>query len=189
MKNPTSKSQVYLNEELSHEYFLWLRSLITDDEHNTLIRHLHRRPFEWIIDNDDNRAYDGIALRDMFVDQTQYNQREYPEGDCSILEMLIGVAIRINDILIETEGEEKIACWFWEIIGNLGLIKFTDDCLFELGGLIKIDQILDRFLGRKYNRNGEGGLFPLKNPEVDQRDVEIWYQMSEYLVENYSEED
>lgn len=176
-----------MNEELSHEYYLWLCSLISDDEHHTLIRHLHRRPFEWIIENDDNRAYDGTALRDMFVDQTQYNQHEYPEGDCSILEMLIGVAIRINDILIETDGEEQIACWFWEIVGNLDLIKFTDDALFDNGGIAQIDKILDIFLERKYEKNGVGGLFPLDNPELDQRDVEIWYQMSEYLVENYEE--
>ena len=33
--------------------------------------------------------------------------------------------------------------------------------------------------------NGTGGLFPLKRPRVNQRRVEVWYQMSEYLMENY----
>ena len=38
---------------------------------------------------------------------------------------------------------------------------------------------------RRYKRSGEGGLFPLKNAAKDQRKVEIWYQLSSYLLENY----
>ena len=40
-------------------------------------------------------------------------------------------------------------------------------------------------LAREYSDNGHGGLFPLKNPKKDQRKVEIWYQMTEYINENY----
>jgi hypothetical protein len=33
--------------------------------------------------------------------------------------------------------------------------------------------------------NGTGGLFPLKMPKVNQRRVEIWYQMSAFIEENF----
>jgi hypothetical protein len=45
---------------------------------------------------------------------------------------------------------------------------------------------IDRFLSRKYDYNGVGGIFPLrKGASEDQRNVEIWYQMQSYLMENY----
>jgi hypothetical protein len=32
--------------------------------------------------------------------------------------------------------------------------------------------------------DGSGGLFPLKNPQQNQRTTEIWYQMNAWLMEN-----
>jgi hypothetical protein len=44
-----------------------------------------------------------------------------------------------------------------------------------------IEDILDIFVERKYDPNGYGGLFPLRCPKHDQREIEIWYQFNEYL--------
>ena len=41
--------------------------------------------------------------------------------------------------------------------------------------------IIKRFLERAYNRSGRGGLFPIKRVLKDQRRVEIWYQMMDYI--------
>jgi hypothetical protein len=37
---------------------------------------------------------------------------------------------------------------------------------------------------RTYDRRGHGGLFPLQRSNRDQRRVEIWYQLSEYLLQD-----
>jgi hypothetical protein len=49
-----------------------------------------------------------------------------------------------------------------------------------------VNQILTNLVERTYQKNGKGGLFPLKQPAKDQRRVEIWYQMAAYLNENYN---
>jgi hypothetical protein len=36
---------------------------------------------------------------------------------------------------------------------------------------------------RYYQPNGHGGFFPLENPQDDQRHVELWYQLNEYVME------
>ncbi len=73
--------------------------------------------------------------------------------------------------------------------------------IFEIGSLDQVDMILDRMVERTYKRNGEGGLFPLRGPKCcgdvlieegvyplrDQRGVEIWYQMCDWMLENYME--
>jgi hypothetical protein len=40
---------------------------------------------------------------------------------------------------------------------------------------------MERCVWRTYEPNGVGGFFPLENPNEDQREVELWYQMSAYV--------
>ena len=47
-----------------------------------------------------------------------------------------------------------------------------------------VDSVIDRFLDREYESNGEGGLFTVKHTNRDLRTVEIWCQMCWYLDEN-----
>ena len=47
----------------------------------------------------------------------------------------------------------------------------------------EVDYVIDRFLKRRYDRDGKGGLFTVKNPDRDMRGVDIWYQMCFYLRE------
>ncbi|MGE5418510.1 MAG: hypothetical protein ACM3N1_00240, partial [Accumulibacter sp.] len=89
------------------------------------------------------------------------------------------------DITAEPRQKDKTFRWFWELMENVGLNKFTDDDYFDMGGTLKINHILGTVLGRTYKRNGEGGLFPIKKTIKDQKKIEIWYQMCEYLNENY----
>ena len=43
------------------------------------------------------------------------------------------------------------------------------------------DDVITRFLNRRYKRNGEGGLFTVEHCKSDLRSAEIWYQMCWYL--------
>jgi hypothetical protein len=62
----------------------------------------------------------------------------------------------------------------------LGLEDFNDAFLTDTD---LIEDILDQFIWRTYDYNCNGGLFPLDDPKDDQRNVEIWYQFANYLVD------
>ena len=182
-------------KEIKEEYFVWLVNKIKGQEHWCLLRHLHETPFHWqktkATSNDENRAFDGQALRDRFLYETNYTgySYNYPEEECSVFEMLVALAFRINDILIEIEEEDQMARWFWELLENLGIDIFNDWVYFEKDNPTKIEDIIAKWMDRKYDKNGTGGIFPRKDAPKDQRKVEIWYQMSGYLIENYQLED
>ena len=127
-------------------------------------------------------------LRDIFSDE--FANREWDESydsPCSVLEILVSVANRMEDILYDPKNGNRALKWLWTLICNLGLDIFTDAVYKSDPGsfMQEIDDILEKFIGRTYDRKGQGGLFPLKKPRKDQREVEIWYQMQEYLDENF----
>lgn len=169
-------------QTLDEQYFLWLLKLINQDHksaHIILFEQMYKKPFEWYIPNDDNRAEDGRLLReDFLVEEGLFADESWIELDCSILELVIALSNRLS---FETDIDPKI--WFWELIGNLGLAEYAN--LERIRASIKeINVILNTLNKREYEEDGYGGLFPLRNPGRDQRRVEIWYQMSAYLLEN-----
>lgn len=177
-------------ESIRSDYFQWLCSLVMIDEPDhsywILAKIMHRTEFFWTVPNDDNRAEDGKRLRAIYAEETGLSDVCYLEGPCSILEMLIGLAIRIEDTLSDPEIGNRTVNWFWEMIENLGIDKYDDEHYADLRGDIHIEKTLTIMLERTYQRSGKGGLFPLKRAKKDQRKVEIWYQMMIYLEENYS---
>lgn len=140
---------------------------------------LFQKEFTWFIPNDDNRVVDGQELREQFLDETAagFDDSWMNEG-CSFLEMLIALSRRCA---FETDDEPFE--WLWVLIDNLGLRPFVDEN-FDEDYRVDVDIILDRVVNRTYDPDGRGGLFPLKRAEEDQRQIEIWYQMSAYLREN-----
>jgi|WetSurMetagenome_2_1015567.scaffolds.fasta_scaffold255473_2 hypothetical protein len=166
-------------------YFIWLRDLVEGEPDHKLtkfIHSLHQKEFKSIFPNDDNRAEDGKKLReDYFYGVLEV---DYPvwNDPCTILEMMIALAKRIEYIMAD-DLEDQTAMWFWEMVENLGLEAFeNDDPNIDYKKHMN-DQILNSFQERKYQRNGRGGLFPLKRTKLDQREVELWYQMQAYIQE------
>ena len=136
-----------------------------------------RKEFVWFVPNDDNRLEDGRLLRFDFIAEEELDvEREWIEQGCSFLEMLVALVTRLTF----EDGTPKNA-WFMELLNNLGLTECTDA---EPYPPADIEDILDRVIWRTYRANGRGGLFPLRRPKQDQREVEIWYQLSAYLIEN-----
>lgn len=175
------------NGTLDDLYFEWLYSKIGAVRNRnparsywSLAKHLYTKPFEWTIPNDDNREADGLDLRNEFQVEAQILEvsHYWRELDCSVLEMLVALSRRVA---FESSGEP--GDWFWKFLENLGLRQFTDDN-YRDEVLQDIENIVDRFVQRKYEWNGVGGLFPLDYPHKDQREVELWYQMSSYLAEH-----
>lgn len=174
-----------MDDTLEEQYFRWLYHQIDDSESENpaetywkLARQLHEKEFVWIIPHDDNRIEDGRELRYTFAYETE--QRLTPEWHSfpvSVLEVLIGLSHRLSFQLDETPQY-----WFWKLIWNLDLSRCTDK-RYPPAVRRGVDEILDRVIWRTYEYSGEGGLFPLDDPHEDQRRVELWDQMSAYVIE------
>lgn len=151
-----------------------------------LLRRLHEIDFYSLVPNDDNRGEDGIVLRDTYLDHNRggFNP-EMNDKPCSVLEMLIGLSYRLEFETAQSRWEKTPKTWFWILIENLGLDFRSCRHISRAAYAEKIDEVVHNLLERHYKGNGEGGLFPLKHPKKDQRRVEIWYQMSAYIIENY----
>jgi hypothetical protein len=177
------------------DYFLWLVNIIEVEgsEHycTEFLWTLFRREFYWSVPNDNNRAEDGKKLREAFLRDNGLSIYSYYygylDGPCSVLELLIGLAYRIDFILMSSDNEPRVHKWFWEMVDNLKLEQCSDNDPYIKEKMSKNHELISVFLDRKYDRFGNGGIFPLKHYTSDQREVEIWYQMMTYLDERYPE--
>jgi hypothetical protein len=172
-------------ESIEHLYFNWLCAKVTTYNrystpsltHWNLLRALHQTEFVWLLSGDDNRAEDGLELRRDFIFEAE--APDHPEWrrnpGCSVLEMLIAFSKRA-----EFQTGDKAKDWFWEFIDNLGLKEVNDG---HEATLEDIEEVLDMFVWRTYDYDGDGGLFPLDYPTRDQQTLEIWYQFCDYLVD------
>lgn len=175
------------HQPLDERYFTWLYSQIALESNRNparsfwlLCEQLHKTPFEYFVANDHNRAWDGRALREEFMDLEGLDyDLDWMDLDCSFLEMFIALSRRAS----YQTGMEPYE-WFWHILKNLELHKYTDEKYHD-GIRLGIAVVLDGINRRTYEPSGRGGLFPLKHASEDQREVEIWYQMAAYLLENH----
>lgn len=179
---------------VQEEYFKWLYSKIENSREARpeksfwiLAEQMFNKEFRYFVPNDDNRAQDGLDLRYQFIVGDNGWHPSYVDrlGPCSFLEMLIALSERMD---FEVEYDESLGSspgeWFWVLMKNLELDRFTDDEYLERDCRGYVNTVLEVVIERRYSHNGDGGLFPLNNPPDDQRDVEIWYQMSAWLMEN-----
>ena len=164
-------------EEIKRRYFDWMCSLVSGKLYQKLLALLYETPFVWLHPMDENRASDGINLRYIFGKECGYPHAKIAATldceDCSVLEMMLALALRCEESIMDNpEFGNRTKEWFWDMVRCLGLDGMTD-ATFESAAA---KQIIRRFLDRKYAANGKGGLFILKHPRRDLRNVEIWYQ-------------
>jgi hypothetical protein len=172
-------------------YFNYLLGIIGNDCSHCYIRLLdilYRTDFRWTIHNDDNRISDAVELRYNYQEDCDISNKELDELlliPCSVIEVICGLAIRMDDIMRDPEGAH-IDRWFWELVFNLGLGNFTDDN-YEKGAWSQEDvrKILDIFMDRTYDELGRGGLFPRNICYKNQKECELFAQMNGYLNEFY----
>ena len=177
---------MYQNE-IEDEYFEWLCSLVSkqrfaeDISYKKLFAQLHSTPFRYSIPLDENRAEDGLDLRDRFATDNGFDEgyfSEYLDGNCSMLELMIALAIRCEEtIMLDGAYGDRTSQWFWGMVTSLGLGSMTDDAYDQ----DLVEESIETFLERKYRPDGRGGLFTIRGCDVDLRDVEIWTQLCWYL--------
>ena len=59
----------------------------------------------------------------------------------------------------------------------------SDDC-FDIS---EVERKVNNIIDRNYAKNGDGGLFSVRNPDIDMRYAELRYQMNWYLGELYDQ--
>ena len=169
-----------IRDRISNEYFEWMYRMMCDGRYPDDISYrklfwlLHETEFIFSIPRDGNRAEDGIDLRYRFDHDVADMFRDEP---CSVLEMLVALAIRCEALMDNPKIGDRTAQWFWSMIANLGLGSMTDK---RFDRDIANEHIY-RFLYREYDPDGKGGLFVIRNCDRDLRDVEIWHQMCWHL--------
>ena len=181
--------------DVSNAYFEWLCSLISNGcpvarsayKFDKLLLFLHNTDFRYSIPRDGNRYEDGINMRYRFSREKHipYSQVKADIGDkhCSMLEMMVALAARCEEqIMSNIEYGDRTGVWFWSMVENLGLIEMNDRYFVE----DFCQHVIDRFLDRKYQANGVGGLFRVDVVDenlyfVDLTNYEIWCQAMWYL--------
>lgn len=179
--------------QIKQDYFEWLCEMVHCDgpsqSYNILLKTLHGIPFFVKNQRDLNRIDDGYRLRidyDNFNNHTGRNLESLYQMKTSVLEVLIGLANRMEDIMFDAEKGDQTIIWFWEMIDNLGLGDFTDSAFGERRWYtLQVEEIIEKWMDRRFRRNGKGSPFPLETSKNDQRKIELIYQMNYYLDERY----
>ena len=180
-------------EDFSNAYRNWLETSMNAQGYSILFDLLHDTKFEWSrkIPRDSDRSEDGRYLRLRFANEAGLDIWDEWLDDtwpCSFLEFLVALAYSIDDkMMYDPEKPDQAAEWFWEMMSNMDLAKYDDQRMLQ-GGMLAwflVSETVDKVMGRRYDYNGNGGLFPLRKPAMDQRKVEIWYQANAYMIENY----
>lgn len=169
------------------DYRNWLvasMNVVPEKNYGPLLRELYRREFYSLVQYDEDRASDGTALRATWAEETGYpGDTEF--GPCSVLEALIGIAMRVEFQLFGSRWADE---WdykkiFWHLIDNLGLLGFEGDLTpldYE-----KIVTVSENFCNRKYRRDGFGNIFCIFEAEKDLRKLNIWTQMGLYIRQKW----
>lgn len=172
---------------INNEYFEWLYNLVCERRYSSnisygkLLAQLHRTEFRYVLPRDRNRLEDGISLRHRYAltkDEAAYDTiMSALCGPCSVLEMMVGLVSKCEEVLDDPSVGDRTGQWFWSMIVNLGLGSMTDDRYNER----LVDDAIARLLDREYEPDGRGGLFTIKDCDVDLRTVEIWHQLWWYI--------
>lgn len=182
---------------LTEDYLRWLEPQIREDDGLSnpnrefwgLLALMYEKEFRPLVANDDNRWMDGLELRTEFCNDFRvrmsarrrepyrsFLDKELPNPPCSFLEVLIGISRRFSF----TAGGSAPG-WAWVLLNNLNLHRMADP--LSRGKARRAADIIEVCTSRNYEPDGSGGFFPLQDPQEDQRQVEIWYQMAAYIGE------
>lgn len=174
-------------------YFKWLLSCLGPDVADEVVYVadlLHNCPFLRRVGRDLNRAEDGANLRKEFFEEFADSDLDHRLTDeilmkeCTWFEMLVALA-RHLDFLYEGGVEGR----FIELVRNMGLQAQLQWIPRRTRAVREYDQ---RFVdaatndidNNRFDRNGVGGLFPLRRRNhPDQRKEEIWDQHAAYFRE------
>lgn len=175
---------------LIRTYYDWLVGLlkmsdtevVDFDDYDILLKHLFNTTFLINVYDDNNRSSDGLSLREHYSRDAELSSGVFEDmiigNPCSVLEMMMGLAIRIEREYLAGDYEDgnRTWLWFYSMLESLGLSKMTDDNYDEE----KVNDILYSFMCYEYPSNGRGSLFYI--PGKHAKDMtSIWYQAHNWI--------
>lgn len=164
------------------EYFVWLCELVGNrPEYSMLLRELFNTPFFVVLPMDENRVDDGLSLRYRYSiarglsAQDRLNlKRLHP---CSILEVMVSLAVRSEEEYMRAGEDNTTGKWFWYMVSSLGLQGMID-VVYDSS---IVQEVLRKMMVRDYSPDGAGSLFYIPGCKEDLRVIEIWYQCMTFL--------
>jgi hypothetical protein len=170
-----------MNDRVLQAYLEWLSKQVKHRKNQTfteLFTLMGTKEFVYIVLGDDNRMHDGRDLRSEYF--REIHMKSYVDvdmlGPVSVLEVMIALSRRL-----EFMTSQSAEVWAWQLLQNIQLHKFSGHMTRR--EIEECDDRLERLIYRTYKPDGQGGFFPLAWPEADQRKIELWYQMSSYILE------
>lgn len=179
--------------EINDLYFDWMYSIamagapksIKKRSYKKLLSLLRDLEFYYTIPMDGNRLEDGIDLRYRFGRENVIEDAVIAacidDRTCSVLEMMIALAIHCEEMMEGPDVDNRTSEWFWVMIQSLGLEHMSDRSFDQE----YVEQVITRFLNHEYDPDGNGGLFYIEGCSQDLRNMEIWYQLNWYLNRYY----
>lgn len=172
---------------IKQDYFEWMFNLVCkgrfseSNSYRELLSYLHSVEFTYRLASDADRASDGIDLRHRFAslnDNYRFVMKQIDDGPCSVLEMIVALAIRCEETIMDNPKiGNRTGQWFWKMITTLGLGHMIDSRFDEQ----YVEETIHTFLARRYDQNGRGGLFMIRDCDYDLRSVDIWTQAMWFL--------
>lgn len=183
MNNPVLERRLFNDVK----YYEWLCTSVGANRppytnYLMLLQTLHKKNYIWFVPMDANRYSDGFHLRLKFADQNDYvipTTGDDTLYSCSVLEVLLALSIRIDSEITGEPGLVYPEKWFWVMMENMGLTRYDDEH-FDAN---EVNRIVDIWLERRFGSDGMGSPFPLQHPFEDQRQIELWQQMQNYVNE------
>lgn len=170
-------------DRLNNLYFDWLyeKVIVGRRYYRRLLSYLHSVTFEYLIPMDGNRADDGTDLRYRFCYENNLDDAMVAayldDRPCTVLEMMVALAIRQEQIMEDPDIGDRTHIWFMEMLKSLNLYQVRDSN-FDIR---YVQMVVQSFMYREYAPNGAGGLFTVDCGR-DMRNEEIWYQMNLFLT-------
>lgn len=152
--------------------------------YNNLFDCLFNIEYSYDIWQDENREADAQEMLNEWLHNERMSRYDLSWRTCSVLEVMMALAERMSYIASGAVDDNRPSYWFWRMIENIGFDIYTDDVWNSMDGDLNVERDISAMMNHEIEPDGRGGLFPLRDSKNDQRCIELWYQMNNWMVEN-----
>lgn len=192
-------------KEAYFDYIYTISGLGVNDKNESLSKRefgnlLNEIQFTFVNPKDDSRAADGTALRYSFamtmrdayfseIDFDEYKEcvKKALNGPCSVLEMMVALAQKIENIAADPDYPDRTSMWINKMICSLGITGYQHSYIQKHPEWKEtVRGVVEKANNREYEPNGKGGYFHIipnteEEKNVDVRELTIWNQAMMYL--------
>lgn len=147
--------------------------------YNKLLSTLYFTRFYYTMPMDENRNIDGLELRNEYSQETGNILNDYTSlspYQANLLEVMVALSIHCDQTIMTTKSTNTYF-WFKEILSDIGLLRCTDDDFPVQFVELKLNNLIQR----RYDFDGKGGFFYIKDSPIDLRTVDLGTQRSWFL--------